>query len=314
MNPLIFVMKKVSQGRQAIYMLLLTCLIICGARAQETTTPARTNRAASQTQPRVVVVLGSGGARGLAHVGVLQALEEAQVPIDLIVGTSAGSIVGALYADRADAAALRDIFANVKRKDFVDFSWLHILNGPITGNKLTSFLETNLQARDFSELKIPFVAVATDYGAGEVFPINSGPVAQAVHASAALPPYFRAVQRDGRRLVDGGVTAPLPVNVALKYNPEVVIAVNVSGALPTKLPTNDVSEVVRAYSITLEVLCNLNAQNAQIVISPNVGGAKTFNVSDPTVLFNAGAQAAKQALPRIKQLLAEKKIGLRETK
>lgn len=309
MYPLITLMRKASQCRWALGLLLLLGLMCGPARAQETTS-ANTDGAVLPSPPRVVLVLGSGGARGLAHVGVLQALEEARVPLDLIVGTSAGSIVGSIYADHADAAALRAIFANVTPQDFIDFSFRHIFNGPIKGDKLADFLETNLQARDFRDLKIPFVAVATDFGAGEVLPLTSGPLVEAVHASAALPPYLRPVQLDGRTLVDGGVTAPLPVNVALKYKPDIVIAVDVSGALPAKILTNDVSTVARAYSITLDVLCQLNGQNADVVINPDVDGATTFKFTDPTVLFDAGAKAANEALPKIKRLLAAKGIEL----
>ena len=277
------------------------------AAAQIITAPAP-RPAISQRQPRVVLVLGSGGARGLAHVGVLQVLEKAKIPIDLIIGTSAGSIVGALYADNPDAAALRDLMTDIKRKDFVDFSLLHILNGPIRGNALEQFMRTNMKAQDFSSLKIPFIAVATDLEKGEAYPIGSGPIAPAIHASAALPPYFHSVSLDGRTLVDGGVTAPLPVSIALTYRPQIVIAVNVSGLLPSKMPKNDLSEVARSYSITLDALEDFNEREADVVIRPDVGTNGTFNISDKDDLFDAGSRAATDALPQIKKLLLEKGI------
>ncbi len=259
--------------------------------------------------PRVALALGGGGARGLAHVGVLQALEQAKIHVDLIVGTSAGSIVGALYADRPDATALRELLTNARRKDFVDFSLLHILNGPVTGHALEKFLRTNMRARDFDDLKIPFVAVATDLGKGEVFPIDTGPVATAVHASAALPLYFHSVSLGGRTLVDGGVTAPLPVSVALKYRPQVVIAVNVAGTLPPTIPKNSLGEVARSFSILLGVLGQIDGRGADVVITPDVGAVGTFNASDKENLFDAGARAVTEALPRIKKVLAEKGIN-----
>lgn len=300
------------KNRRKTWSSVFTALIIClmfgaPARAQEIAAPA-TQSMTSAHQPRVAVVLGGGGARGLAHVGVLRVLQQAKVPIDLIVGTSAGSIVGALYADRPEATALQNLLTDAKRKDFIDFSLLHILDGPVEGNALVSFLQTNMRADDFGGLKIRFVAVATDLVKGEVFPIDSGAVAPAVHASAALPPYFHSVSLDGHTLVDGGVTAPLAVNVALKYRPQVVIAVNVSGRLSSKMPRNSIGEVARSYSITLDVLEQITAQKADIVIVPDVGTAGTFDASDKKGLFDAGAAAATKSLPKIKELLAVKGI------
>lgn len=289
---------------------LIICLMLCApARAQETAAPTKPSTTSAR-QPRVAIVLGGGGARGLAHVGVLRVLEQAKVPIDLIVGTSAGSIVGALYADNPDATALQNLLTDATRKDFIDFSLLHILDGPVEGNALVRFLQTNMRADDFGGLKIRFVAVATDLGKGEVFPIDSGAVAPAVHASAALPPYFHSVSLGGRTLVDGGVTAPLAVNVALKYRPQVVIAVNVSGMLSSKMPRNSIGEVARSYSITLDVLEQITAQKADVVVVPDVGTAGTFNASDKKGLFDAGAAAATKSLPKIKELLAERGIVL----
>jgi NTE family protein len=165
-----------------------------------------------------------------------------------------------------------------------------------------------MRARDFSSLKIPFVAVATDLEKGEVYPIKSGPIAVAVHASAALPPYFHSVSLDGRTLVDGGVTAPLPVSVALTYRPQVVIAVNVSGSLSPKMPKNSISEVARSYSITLNVLEEINGREANVVIIPDVGSNGTFNISNKQGLFDAGSKAATKTLPQIRKVLAEKNI------
>jgi NTE family protein len=260
----------------------------------------------AHSQPRVALVLGGGGARGFAHVGVLQVLEQAKIPVDLIVGTSAGSIVGALYADNPNAAALRDLITNVQKRNFVDISVLHILNGPITGNALTNFLQSNMTARDFKDLKIRFVAVATDLEKGEVFPIVSGPVAPAVHASAALPPYFRSVSLNGRTLVDGGVTAPVPVAIALKYQPKVTIAVRLAADLSPKLPKDSLGEIARSYSISLEKLGEVYANEADVAIHPDLGTAGIFDFSNKEALFQAGVTAATKALPRIRELVEKR--------
>lgn len=295
---------------QLVLVVLIGCFAFGDVQAQTTAAPSPSPAAVRQRQPRVILALGSGGARGLAHVGVLQVLEQANIPIDMIIGTSAGSIAGALYADNPNAAALREIFTDATRKNFVNFSLLHIFNGPITGTALEQFLQTNMKASDFSGLKIPFVAVASDLEKGVAYPIGSGPVAPAVHASAAMPLYFHSVQLNGRTLVDGGVTAPLPVAIARTYGPQVVIAVNVSGSLSSKMPGNSLGEVARSYSITLDVLEDFNAREADVVITPDIGAAGTFDIADKQFLFDAGAKSATAALPQIKKILAEKGIAV----
>jgi len=300
---------RLYRAKRFLLAVLIGCLAFAAAQAQ--TSAVQPIKPALQARsPRVVLVLGSGGARGLAHVGVLRVLEQAHIPIDMIVGTSAGSIVGALYADNPNAAAMQELFTDAKRKDFVDFSLLHIFNGPITGDALERFLRTNMRASDFGDLKIPFVAVATDLEKGAAYPIESGEVAPAVHASVAMPLYFHSVELNGRTLVDGGVTAPLPVDVALAYHPTVIIAVSVAGSLPSKMPGNSLSEVRRSYSITLDALENFNAREADVLIKPDIGTSGTFNLSDKQFLFDAGAKAATEALPQIKKILAQKGIAV----
>jgi len=297
-------------AKQLIFAVLIALISFNFSRAQADVERSAES-ACSPQQPKVILVLGGGGARGLAHIGVIQVLEQANIPIDMIVGTSAGSIAGALYADNPNAADLRTIFTNAKRKDFIDFSLLHIFNGPITGKALEQFLRTNMHASDFRELKIPFVAVSTDLEKGVSYPIDAGPIAPAVHASVAMPLYFHSVQLDGRTLVDGGVTAPLAVSIARKYRPDVVIAVSVSGSLPPKMPSNSLGEVARSYSITLDTLEGISKSSADVVVTPDIGTSGTFKVSDKQFLFDAGAKAAIQALPQIKKIMADKGIALR---
>jgi NTE family protein len=252
------------------------------------------------------LVLGGGGARAFAHVGVLKVLEEEQIPIDLIVGTSAGSIVGALYADNPNARAIKELMTNIKDKDFVDISLIHILDGPITGNALEDYLLKHMEARDFKDLKINFIAVTTDLRTGRVIPISSGPIAPAVHASCALPPYFHPVSLYGYTLVDGGVSDPVPAKVAREYKPNVVIAVDIAEELSPVMPHNDIGLSMRALEITGRELGKLRAQDADLVIYPKVGHAGVFDIKNKEELFNAGAEAARKALPQIRALLGSK--------
>lgn len=184
--------------------------------------------------PNVVLVLGSGSARGFAHAGALKVLEENHIPIDLIIGTSAGSIIGSLYADNPSANSLQHILLSANEGKVINFSLLNIVHGPINGAGLQNFLVSNMHATSFDQLKIPFVAVATDLQTGKIHLFRSGPIAPAVNASSAAPPYFRPVSIYGREYIDGGIVDPVSVDVAKTYHPKIIIAVRLDYPLPKK--------------------------------------------------------------------------------
>ena len=260
---------------------------------------------------RVALVLGGGGARGLAHVGVLEVLEENEIPIDLIVGCSAGSMVGALYADSVNATQVRDTLLHLKRKDLLDTSfWSALqspwrLKAPIQGYLFQHFLHNNLSSKDFRNLKIPFIAVATDLATGEILALRSGPIVPAVRASCAIPPFFNPVQLYGKTMLDGGIVDPVPVDVAKKFSPKLIIAVELSTGLRPEIPRNMFSLTNRCLHIAYLRLSELNTQSADIVVSPELDGAGIFEDSRNYFLYNAGRKAALKVLPEIKRRLAE---------
>jgi NTE family protein len=263
----------------------------------------------------VAVVLGGGGARGLAHVGVLEVFEENNIPIDMIVGCSAGSMIGALYADTMDAHTVREKTLHLKKTDLLDTSFLNALQSPwrlkapIQGHLFQHFLVKNLSVRDFKDLKIPFVAVATDLISGEVLALRSGPIAPAVRASCALPPFFNPVRLYGRTLLDGGIINPVPVDIARSFNPKIVIAIDVATALPEGPPRNMFSLTNRCLHMCYLRLCDLSAKEADVFIRPELDGTGVFEDKRNLFLYNAGRQAALEALPAIK-----KKLEMHETK
>lgn len=158
----------------------------------------------------VALVLGAGGSRGLAHLGVIEVLEKEGIPIDLIVGSSAGSLFGVLYADNPDVAAVKEKVIHLKKKDLLDPSLTALiqatmrLTGPIQGNALEQFLVKELIAKNFEELVIPVVAVATNVDNNHITLLRSGPIAPAIHASSALPPLFSPVELYRQTLICGG--------------------------------------------------------------------------------------------------------------
>lgn len=286
--------------------LLLTCMTACATQPDITIPKSPPPPMVMKVRPRVALVLGGGGARGYAHVGVVKVLHEAGIPIDLIVGTSAGALVGAMYADTKDPKYLENIMLNAKFFDFADFAIFPPLRAPITGHKYQHFIQKNIHADNFNELKIPFVSTATDLKTGEQIVHSSGPLAPAINASSAMPGAVRPVELYGHLLTDGAMVAPVAVNVAKRYNPQMIIAVNVDNELPPVMPNTFVGVLRRAFTISWHKLGEYTASSADIVIHPKLGNGGPFDIHNKEVFYKSGIKAAQEALPNIRRLLASK--------
>lgn len=269
---------------------------------------------------QVALVLGGGGARGLAHIGVLEILEKEGIPIDLIVGTSAGAAVGALYSSFMDVQTVKSKLLSLNKWDLLDlsmcsmFKMFYEASGPISGYAMEKFLQENIPHSQIEELNIPFAAVAIDIEASEPFVIKSGPIAPAVHASAAIPPFFAPVKLYGRTLVDGGVALPVPVVVAREYNPKLIIAVNISAPPEKGCLKGSVDLSYRSLAVSYYVLSNMQAESADIVIHPELDGFGLFDDSNKEEIYQRGLQAAQAAIPAIKEKLFSLKIPLKTSR
>jgi NTE family protein len=266
---------------------------------------------------RVALVLGAGGSRGIAHVGVLEELEKAGIPIDLIVGSSAGSLIGALYGDNPNAKAIKAKVINLKRTDLLDPSIRGLiqtpvrLTGPIQGNALETFLVNELQAKTFDELKIPLIAVATNVDNNHITMLRSGPIAPAVHASSALPPFFAPVSLYNQTLIDGGVISPVPVQVARLFHPKVIIAVDISTP-PSRAPLSNTFELLyRALHISFYELSRMQSTRAEITLHPDLVGYGTFDDQYNNRVYEKGRQSVIDAMQAIRAELQRKGVKLR---
>lgn len=257
-------------------------------------------------QVRVALVLGGGGAKGISHVGVLAEFERAGIPIDVIVGCSAGSIIGALYADCPNACYIKQILKPLRTWDILDINIWYGRYGLVQGGALRRFLRRHLSCRCFEELQIPLYVVATDLIAGELVSINSGPIIPAVHASAAVPFVFSPVYIYKRWLVDGGVADPVPVRVAKKTGAAIIVAVDLSGLLPDTCPTNLFGVATRSAEIKFLLQSESCVQGADVVIQPDLGDMGLFDDKNPQHVYEAGCKAARKAIPKIIDLLAQK--------
>ena len=260
--------------------------------------------------PNVAVVLGGGGARGYAHIGVLIELQKAHIPIDLVVGASAGSLMGVLYADQGSAQAVADAAMPAGFWDFADIAAFPAMGGVVKGYHLEKFLMKNLHAKTFSELSVPFVAVTTDLTTGETFPISSGPIPPAILASSAVPSVIKPVNLYERVLVDGGVADNVPVDIARTYHPKIIIAVDIGTKLSDDMPHSAFGIAARSYQITSDRLTHMQLAGTAFVIRPDVGQVGMFDLSHNLELVHAGQQAAYDMIPAIKQALKDNGIVL----
>jgi NTE family protein len=299
------------------YPLLLVCflsmaLTSCDRKLNYTECPAPLPSCPPPHCVRVALVLGGGGARGVSHVGVLEEFEKAGIPIDLIVGCSIGSIVGALYADHPSATRLKGILKPLKKWDILDLGLSHCRYGLVRGSAMDRFMRKHLDARYFSELQIPFYAVSTDLIAGEAVAINCGPIIPAVRASASVPFVFRPVVLYERILVDGGVIDPIPVGTAKKAGAEVIIAVDLSTLLPKTCPKNLFGIATRSAEIKLLAQSLSCTVGADVILRPELGDLGLFDDSQYELAYKAGKKAAREAIPEILELLSQKGIALHE--
>lgn len=262
-----------------------------------------------QKRPRVGLVLGGGAARGFAHVGVIRVLEREKIPIDLIVGTSVGSLVGAIYADKKNSFELEWTAFSLEEKDLFDYTFISPTQGFVRGERLEEFVLKKVSARELQQMKIPLGVVATDIQNGEVVVLQNGSVARAVHASSAIPGIFIPVRYQGRLLVDGGVLNNVPVDVARKMGAQVVIAVNLDGGRKAAQVNNIFDAIVQSLQLMAIESTAARLREADVVIQPEVSQIGMIDFSRKKELLALGIQAAEQALPRIR----EKLLGMNAT-
>ena len=266
--------------------------------------PALSAELDNPERPRIALVLGSGGTRGIAHIGVLRVLRREHIPIDFVVGSSVGSIVGALFCSGISQENLEQIAVTSKRRDI--FRYVISKNGVIDGARVEAFINRHIGQRSFDELKIPLAVVTTDIKTGEEIVIAHGDVARAVRASCTFPGLMAPMKANGRMLVDGGVVDKLPVTVAKNLGADIVIAVDVTANTTNHVKlTNMVEVLVQTLNVMARQMTRGQAELADVLIRPQVGQLWMLDFKDARKCIDAGVDAGERALPAIRALLSQ---------
>jgi NTE family protein len=252
--------------------------------------------------PRIGLALGGGAARGFAHIGVIQVLEENGIRPDLVVGTSAGSLVAALYATGRSGAELGTLADAMDESAITD--WAFPGRGLIRGEALARFVREHTGGRSIEAMKMPLGIVATDLDSGEPILFQRGDPGVAVRASSAVPAVFQPVRIGTREYVDGGLAAPVPVRFARQMGAELVIAVDIS-ATPDGNPTSDpVRLLLQTFAIMGRSINRYELRDADVVLRPRLPGVSGADFAARKRSIQAGRDAATAALAELRAKLA----------
>ena len=260
----------------------------------------------AKVPPRVGLALGGGAARGFAHVGVLQVLEEAGIRPDLVVGTSAGSLVAALYASGRNAQQLQQVATAMDEAAFADWTLPLFNRGLLRGEALARYVNTQVNHRLIENMAVPLGIVATDLNTGQGVLFRRGDTGTAVRASSAVPAVFLPVKIGTQEYVDGGLVSPVPVRYARQMGAEVVLAVDISSA-PEGNPSSDTLQVLlQTFAIMGKSINSWELKEADVVVRPALIGMGSGDFANKKRAIDAGRAAMLAALPALRAALEAK--------
>jgi len=250
--------------------------------------------------PKVGLALGGGFARGLAHIGVIKVLEEERIPIDLIAGTSVGSVIGAGYASGVSARELVEVAGLVRFKDFS--RWTFSRFGLFSNDKMATFLKKVLRCTTFEELRIPLAVAATDILTGEPAVFTSGNLIDPVRASCAYPGMFQPVRVNGRLLVDGLLAHAVPAAPLREMGAERIISVHLSADwLKPNGPRHVFDIIGQCFSIAQDKMAGPWRLASDVVVEPEIGAFSYDDFARAADMIRAGEKAARAVLPKIRE-------------
>lgn len=254
--------------------------------------------------PRIGLALGGGAARGFAHIGVIQVFEEQGIKVDLVAGTSAGSLVAALYASGKNGAELAKLAEAMDEGAISD--WAFPTRGLIRGEALARYVREKTGNKLIEQMALPLGIVATDLADGAPILFRSGDTGAAVRASSSVPAVFQPVKIGRREYVDGGLVAPVPVRFARQMGAELVVAVDISSP-PDDKPLGDAMKMLmQTFSIMGRSINNYELREADVVLRPRLDGVGSADFTARRRAIQAGREAALAMLPTLRGRIVAK--------
>ncbi len=252
---------------------------------------------------KVALVLGGGAARGFAHIGVIKSLEAQGIVPDIVVGTSAGSVVGALYAGGMSGFEMQKLALQMEEGMVLD--WTLPNRGVLKGEALQAFINQKLRNQSIQKLPKPLGVVATDLQSGEMVLFRQGNTGMAVRASSTLPGIFQPVEISGRDYVDGGLTSPVPAQAARTMGADFVIAVDISNVGRREKLTGTMDVMLQTFAIMGHAISQHELEDADVVIRPKTAAISSTDFEDRHLAILEGEKAAAAIMPELKARLAK---------
>lgn len=256
--------------------------------------------------PRIGLALGGGAARGFAHVGVIQVLEEAGIRPVLVAGTSAGSLVAAIYASGKTGKQMQQVAETMEEATMADWTMPLFNRGMLRGDALARYVNGQVGARLIEDLPLPLGIVATDLNSGQSMLFQRGDTGTAVRASSAVPAVFQPVRISGREYVDGGLVSPVPVRAARQMGAELVIAVDISSPPEGNLAAGTLEVLLQTFSIMSKSINYFELKEADVVVRPTLTGISSSDFGARKRSIEAGRRAMLQLLPQLRAVIAAK--------
>jgi NTE family protein len=296
---------RAFMGLKVVLLLILAAYLVGCSSISTVTTPPNIPTVTKRL-PKIGLALGGGAARGFAHVGVIQVLEEAGIKPDLVVGTSAGSLVAALYASGKNGAQLQTVAENMEEAALTDWTLPFLSRGMLRGEALARYVSVQVGGKTMESFPMPLGIVATDLHSGKGVLFQTGDTATAVRASSSVPAVFQPVKIGTREYVDGGLVSPVPVRYARQMGAELVIAVDIS-ATPESNPAQGTLEILlQTFAIMGRSINVFELKEADVSLHPALAGVSSADFASKRRSIEAGRAAMLSALPQLRAAIAAK--------
>ncbi|MFP5411177.1 MAG: patatin-like phospholipase family protein, partial [Gammaproteobacteria bacterium] len=281
--------------RHLSLLLLAALLTACAAPAPAPKPPVPAPVAVQKPPLKVALVLGGGAARGFAHIGVIKSLEAQGIVPDIVVGTSAGAVVGALYASGMNGFELQNLALQMKEDLLAD--WTLPNRGVLKGAALQDFINQNVKNQPIQKFPKPLGVVATDLQSGERVLFRGGNAGMAVRASSAVPGVFQPVEINGRDFVDGGLTSPVPAQAARSMGADFVIAVDISNVSRRERLSGTLDVLLQTFAIMGHTLSSHELKEADVVVRPQTAAVSSTDFEGRHLAILEGEKAAAAIMP-----------------